>query len=70
PAIDLLSIQWEGLRKGQLALYNLQGKRIQSDEIQPQQTRSWQVNHLPEGVYLLVFRQENEYIRRKILIGK
>jgi len=70
PAIDLLSIQWEGLRKGQIALYNLQGKRIQSDEIQPQQTRSWQVNHLPEGVYLLVFRQENEYIRRKILVGK
>ncbi|MEL6132460.1 MAG: PKD domain-containing protein, partial [Bacteroidota bacterium] len=69
PASQNLSFQWKGEREGFLSVYDLQGKIMRTGEIYPQQILSWQVNYWPEGVYLLVFRQENKYLQQKIIIG-
>jgi photosystem II stability/assembly factor-like uncharacterized protein len=69
PAQSEVHIQWQGQSGANAALYNTQGKRVQSLQLNLG-VEAYNLSGLKPGMYLLKIRYENRQLSKKLLIAE
>lgn len=71
PANESVSIKGESKKASEFCMFDLQGKMVLRQEFAPfNGTKSFDVAHLPSGMYLVEWRSAGEYANKKIVISR
>jgi hypothetical protein len=72
PAKELLNVQLKGLNKSvsQIELYNTNSQLVFSSKVKNNSTHQIDISRLPDGLYAIILRLNNQIFAKKIIINK